>query len=176
MTTTNATRSSFAQMNLPEFEHEMATTRKLLERLPEDKLDWKAHPKSNSIGWNACHLAEIPGWASNILTESFVDMNPPGEAPYATPKLSTRADILDLFDRNVAEAKKAIASVKDDSVMDAWQLRDNGTVLLEMPRAVAYRTWVISHSIHHRAILSVYFRLVGVPVPAIYGPSGDEQG
>ncbi len=167
---------SFAQMTLPEFEHEMGTTRKMLERVPEDKLDWKAHAKSNTIGWNACHLAEIPGWAANILTEGFFDMNPSGKAPYKTPDLRSRAAILAMFDANVAEARKAIAGMKDSALMEAWQLRDNGAMVLEMPRVVAFRTWVISHMIHHRAILSVYYRLTGVPVPAIYGPSGDEQG
>ncbi|KAA0214990.1 MAG: DinB family protein [Leptolyngbya sp. PLA3] len=167
---------NFAQMTLPEFEHEMATTRKMLERVPEDKLDWKAHTRSNTIGWNACHLAEIPGWAPNILTQAFWDMNPEGGTPYKTPDLRSRRAILDMFDANVSEAKKAIAGMKDAALMQAWQLRDHGTVVLEMPRAAAFRTWVISHAIHHRAILSVYFRLTGVPVPAIYGPSGDEQG
>ncbi|MCL4209110.1 MAG: DinB family protein [Phycisphaeraceae bacterium] len=167
---------TFAQMTLPEFQHEMATTRKLLERLPEDKLGWKAHPRSNTIGWNACHLAEIPGWAVNILTEPFYDMNPTGREPYKTPNLTSRKAILDLFDANVAASAKAIAGFKDSALMETWQFKDHGQVLLEMPRAVAFRTWIISHTIHHRAILSVYFRLNDIPVPAIYGPSGDEQG
>lgn len=167
---------SFAAATLPEFDHEMATTRKLLERVPEDKLNWKANEKSNTIGWNACHLAELPGWVANILGEPFFDMRPAGGKAYETPKLATRKEILALFDAGVAEARKAITNLKDANVMDIWQFRDNGTVLLEMPRAVAFRTWVMSHSIHHRAILSVYFRLIGVPVPAMYGPSADEQG
>lgn len=162
-------------MTMPEFEHEMATTRKMLERLPENRLDWKPHPKSNTIGWNACHLAEIPGWGASILAEPYYDMNPPGGEPYRTPSLTTRGEILALFDAGVTAAKKAIAAVDEASVMAPWQLRDNGTVLLEMPRAVAFRTWVLSHSIHHRAILSVYFRMNDVPVPAIYGPSADED-
>lgn len=167
---------TFAQMTLPEFQHEMATTRRMLERLPEDKMAWRAHPKSNTIGWNACHLAEIPGWAANILNEPYFDMNPTGSNPYKTPDLTSRQAILDLFDANVAEATKAIAGMSDAAIMQTWQFKDHGQVLLEMPRAVAFRTWIISHSIHHRAILSVYYRLTGVPVPAIYGPSGDEQG
>ena len=167
---------SYAAATLPEFDHEMATTRKMLERVPEDKLGWKANEKSNTIGWNACHLAEIPGWGANILGEPFFDMRPAGGKPYETPKLTTRKEILAHFDAGVAEARKAIANIKDANVMDTWQFRDNGAVILEMPRAVAFRTWVISHSIHHRAILSVYYRLTGVPVPAMYGPSADEQG
>jgi uncharacterized damage-inducible protein DinB len=167
---------TFAQSMLPEFDHEMATTRKVLERVPEDKLQWKAHEKSNTIGWNACHLAEIPGWGSNILTQPFFDMRPVGGKPYETPKLTSRKDILACFDAGVAETRKAIAGLADNQVMAMWQFRDGGTVVMEMPRAVAFRTWIMSHSIHHRAILSVYYRLTGVPVPAMYGPSGDEQG
>ncbi|MBX3382712.1 MAG: DinB family protein [Phycisphaeraceae bacterium] len=167
---------TFAQMTLPEFDHEMATTRKLLERIPEDKLAWKAHAKSNTIGWNACHLAEIPGWGANILTESHFDMNPTGNDPYTTPDLTSRKAILDFFDTNVALCRKALAAVADADIMAPWQLRDHGSVILEMPRAVAFRTWILSHTIHHRGILSVYFRLNDIPVPAIYGPSGDEQG
>lgn len=167
---------TFAKMTLPEFEHEMATTRKVLERLPEAKMDWKANEKSNTVGWNACHLAEIPGWAANILTEPFFDMNPTGTDPYRTPSLRSRAEILAMFDANVTEAKKAIAGMKDSSIMEPWEFRDHGTVLLTMPRAVAFRTWILSHTIHHRAVLSTYYRLLGVPVPAMYGPSADEQG
>jgi uncharacterized damage-inducible protein DinB len=167
---------TYAQLTLPEFDHEMATTRKLLERVPEHLLDWKANEKSNTIGWNACHIAEIPGWAENILSESFFDMNPPGGAPYETPSLRSRSAILDIFDRHVHAGRAALARVSDERLMDSWQLRDHGTVLLEMPRVAAFRTWVISHLIHHRAILSVYYRLNGVPVPGIYGPSADEQG
>ena len=166
---------NYAQLTLPEFDQEMATTRKMLERVPEDKLDWRPHEKSNTIGWNANHLAEIPGWVSNIFIEPFVDMNPPGEEPYKTPELKTRTALLEMFDRNVAEARQALAGVKNESLNEMWQLKDGGIVLVEMPRVVAFRTWVISHSIHHRAILSVYYRLNDVPVPAIYGPSADEQ-
>lgn len=166
---------NYAQLTLPEFERELAVTRKVLERLPEGKLDWRPHEKSNTIGWNANHLAEIPSWASNILAEPFVDMNPPGEEPYATPSLTSRQAILDLFDQGAAEAKRALANFKDEAVNEMWQLKDGGNVLLEMPRAAAFRMWVISHSIHHRAILTVYYRMCDVPVPAIYGPSGDEM-
>lgn len=167
---------TYAHATLPEFDHEMATTRKLLERVPEDKLGWKPNDKSNSIGWNACHLAEIPGWAANILVEPFFDMHPPGGEPYRTPSLVSRRAILELFDANVAEGRRALERLSDAALMEPWQLREGGQVFLELPRVAAFRTWVISHSIHHRAILSVYFRLVGVPVPAIYGPSADEQG
>jgi uncharacterized damage-inducible protein DinB len=167
---------TYAQLTLPEFDHEMATTRKVLERVPDHLLGWKANEKSNTIGWNACHIAEIPGWAANILSEAFFDMNPTGTDPYQTPSLASRDAILALFDGHVQAGRAALARVSDERLMDSWQLRDHGAVLVEMPRVAAFRTWVLSHIIHHRAILSVYFRLSGVPVPGIYGPSADEQG
>jgi len=166
----------YVEMILPEFEHEMATTRRVLEHLPEDKLDWKAHPKSNTLGWNANHLAEIPGWVHNILHEPFFDMNPSGNDPYQTPELATTREILAFFDENVSAAKAAISSFKNEAVDEIWQFKEAGNVLLEMPRALAFRMWVLSHSIHHRGIMTVYYRLNDVPVPAIYGPSADEEG
>ena len=167
--------TTYAQMTLPEFEHEMATTRKMLERVPEDKLDWKPHEKSNTIGWNANHLAEIPGWGANILSESFYDMNPPGGKPYKTPAVATRAELLSAFDAGVAEAREALKSITDEQADAIWSFKSGGETMLEMPKRVAFRMWVISHAIHHRAILSVYYRLNDVPVPAIYGPSADEM-
>lgn len=166
--------SQYAQMTRPEFEHEMATTRRLLERIPQDKLGWTMDDRSKTLAYNGCHLADMPGWTANILHEPFFDMNPPGGEPFATPDLGTVQEILELFDANVADAVRAIESFSDDAVMENWEFRDNGNVLFTLPRAAAFRTWVISHTIHHRAILSVYFRQLGVKVPSIYGPSGDE--
>lgn len=165
---------AYAQFTLPEFTQEMATTRKLIERIPQDKLDWKMDERSHTLGWNGSHLAEIPGWSANILTEPFFDMNPGGNAPFSTEVFKDTRQMLARFDENLAEARRAIEGVRDEAVTEIWQFRDNGSVLFEMPRFAAYRTWVISHGIHHRAILSVYFRQVGVKVPAIYGPSADE--
>src|SRR4051794_29538986 len=103
---------SYSDSILPEFDQEMASTRKVLERVPEDKLDWKPHPKSHTIGWNANHLADLPAWAVVTLKAPSFDMNPPGGQPYQTPKLTQRREILDSFDRNVAEARAALAAVK----------------------------------------------------------------
>lgn len=152
----------------------MATTRKLLERIPSDKLDWKMDERSHTLAWNGSHLAEIPGWSANILTEPFFDMNPGGNSPYSTEVFTSVDQLLARFDEHVAQAAKAIETVRDEAIMESWEFRDNGAVLFAMPRAAAFRTWVISHAIHHRAILSVYFRQLGVPVPSIYGPSSDE--
>ncbi len=94
---------SYAQTILPEFDQEMAGTRKVLERIPEDKLDWRPHPKSNTIGWNANHLAELPGWSISIVTQPGFDFAPVNGEKYQSPKLKSRHEILELFDRNVAK-------------------------------------------------------------------------
>jgi uncharacterized damage-inducible protein DinB len=165
---------SYAETLLPEFDHEMASTRRVLERIPEDKLDWKAHGKSNTIGWNANHLAELPGWSVSILTQPNYDFAPIGGEPYQSPKLATRQEILDCFDRNVATARKTLAGVKDEIMGDQWSLLAGGQPIFTMPRAAVVRSFLLNHMIHHRAILTVYLRLNDIPVPALYGPSGDE--
>ncbi len=163
-----------AETILPEFDREMANTRKVLERVPEDKLGWQAHPKSHTIGWNANHLAEIPGWVEGMLKATSWDIAPAGGEPYRSPKLTTLQEILDLFDRNVAAARKAFAAAKDEAMGQTWSLLKGGEALFTMPRAAVIRGFVLNHIIHHRAILCVYLRLNDVPVPGLYGPSGDE--
>jgi uncharacterized damage-inducible protein DinB len=165
---------NYSEAILPEFDREMANTRKVLERVPEDKLDWQPHPKSHTIGWNANHLAEIPGWTVGALQEPSMDLSPPGGEPYWSPKLTTRQEILYLFDKNVAAARAALAAVKDEEMTQPWSLLNAGETLFTMPRAAVIRGFVLNHIIHHRAILCVYLRLNDVPVPGLYGPSGDE--
>jgi uncharacterized damage-inducible protein DinB len=148
----------------------MANTRKVLERVPEDKLDWRAHPKSNTIGWNANHLAEIPGWVEYTLTLPSLDIAPAGGERYQSPNRTTRAEILEVFDRNVASARKAISAVKDEDVAQPWSLLQTGKPLFTMPKATVIRGFVINHMIHHRAILCVYLRLNDIPVPGMYDP------
>ena len=114
---------TYAESILPEFDQEMASTRKVLERVPEDKLDWRAHPKSNTIGWNANHLAEIPGWVEGMLTAPSWDFAPVGGERYQAPKLTTWREILNLFERNIAAARQAIAAVKDEEMGKMWSLR-----------------------------------------------------
>ena len=165
---------SYAETLLPEFDQEMANTRKVLERIPDDKLGWKPHPKSNTIGWNANHVADSPNWLVLALTRTSMDIAPPDGPRYQIPALTSRGEILDLFDRNVAAARKAIAAVNDDQMAQPWSLLKAGTTLFTTPRTTLMRTFVLNHLIHHRAILCVYLRLNNVPVPALYGPSGDE--
>lgn len=169
------TASAYAAMILPEFDNEMATTRRVLERAPEDKWDFKPNPKSNTIGWNVNHLAENPGWVENILTEPSFDYAPAGGEPYQSPKLTSVKDVLELYDAHVASARKAIEQVRDEAINEPWSLLEGGKEIVTMPRAAVMRMFVLSHMVHHRAILTVYYRLNDVPVPAIYGPSADES-
>lgn len=165
---------SYADSFLPEFEEEMANTRKVLERVPDDKLDWKPHEKSNTIGWNANHLAEIVNWVEGTFAATEWDIAPAGEEPYQSPSLGSRDEILALFDQGVADARRTIEAATDEAVAEMWALKKGGETLMAMPRSVVMRNFIINHTVHHRAILCVYLRLNDIPVPGMYGPSGDE--
>ncbi|MBX9789785.1 MAG: DinB family protein [Pirellulales bacterium] len=167
---------SLADLFLGEFEQEMAGTRKVLERIPDDKINWKAHPKSNTIGWVGAHLVEIPGWVEGTLTQDAWDLQPPGGEPYRTPPWTNRAEMLATFDKNIADAKRALAAASDGDFAKPWSLKMGGQTLFTMPRAAVIRTFVLNHTVHHRAHLCVYLRLNDIPVPGLYGPSADEQG
>ncbi|MDR3621663.1 MAG: DinB family protein [Paludisphaera borealis] len=165
---------TFSETLLPEFDQEMANTRKVLERIPDDKLDWKAHPKSHTIGWNANHVADIPNWLVAVLTTPSLDIAPVDGEPYVSPKLTSSREIVELFDRNVAAARKAITEVKDQDVGTPWTLAKGGEPIFTMPRSAMIRSFILNHLMHHRAHLCVYLRLNDLPVPGMYGPSGDE--
>jgi uncharacterized damage-inducible protein DinB len=165
---------AYAETALPEFNQEMANTRKVLERVPDDKLDWQPHPKSHTIGWNANHLANLPEWLVHALTTPSLDVAPVGAEPYKMPHLASRAEILQAFDRNIAAAREAIMAATDQDMNTPWTLSRAGNAIFTMPRSAVVRTVVLNHMIHHRAILCVYLRLNDIPVPGMYGPSGDE--
>jgi uncharacterized damage-inducible protein DinB len=167
---------SISQSLLPEFDHEMANTRKVLERIPGDKLDWKAHEKSNTIGWVGTHLANIPGWTEMTLTKDGLDIAPPGAEPYRAPKAESVQAILETFDKNVAAGRAALVAAPDGEFFKPWSLLNGGATVFTMPRLAVLRTFVLNHLIHHRAHLCVYLRLNNVPVPGLYGPSADEAG
>jgi uncharacterized damage-inducible protein DinB len=166
---------SYAEQMLPEFDQEMANTRKVLERLPDDKFDWRAHPKSNTIGWNANHLADIPQWTVMTLTTPSLDIAPVGGSGYQSPKLASRQKILETFDKNVVAARQALKSATDEQMRQNWSLLSGGQPIFTMPKAAVLRSMVFNHIIHHRAVLCVYLRLNDVPVPGLYGPSGDKE-
>lgn len=162
------------QSMLPEFDIEMAGTRKVLERFPDELLTWKIHDKSNTVGWVANHLADVPGWVKNITSEPVFDIEPEQGQPYQSPTETSTGAIVALFDKNVAEARACLENVEDAKLFEDWSLTKTGEVLMTMPRLAVLRTWVMNHSIHHRGHMCVYLRMNDLPVPALYGPSGDE--
>jgi len=163
---------SIMQAILGEFEHEAATTRRLLERVPDDKFDWKPHPKSFSLLQLTTHLADMPGWMAVVGPQDDLDLASPSERP-DPPK--TTGELLARYDKNVEIFKTVGAEVAEDSLMDPWRLRSGDKVHFEIPRIASIRTFILNHFIHHRGQLSVYLRLLDVPLPSIYGPSADEN-
>ena len=159
-----------SQALLPEFDQEMANTRKTLERVPEDKLGWKPHEKSGTMGWLANHVATLPRLAVFAIEQDSVDV---ATVPRPSP-VNSRLELLGTFDKHVAAARAAIAGASDQQLLKPWSLLHSGRTIFTLPRSAVLRSFFMNHSIHHRAQLGVYLRLNNVPVPAIYGPSADE--
>jgi uncharacterized damage-inducible protein DinB len=155
---------------LAEYDHEVATTRRLLDRLDDAQLAWRPHDRSMSLGGLGTHLATIPGWSAALLNQSSFDLE---ESPRNSPEFPSRAAILDAFDRSTRQAREWMHKT-DGEYQAAWTLKQGDHVLFSMPRVTAFRSFVVNHMIHHRGQLSVYLRLTGALVPAIYGPSADE--
>ncbi len=166
---------TIGQSLLPEFDEEMKNTRKVLERVPDEKWNWKPHEKSGTVGWLAGHVATMVGWLPvTINTEEF-DYAPVGGPAFELPKITNRKELLAEFDKNVAESRAGLAKVSDAEMMKGWKLLAGGQEIFTLPRAACIRSMVLNHHVHHRAQLTVYFRLLGVAVPGLYGPSADEQ-
>ncbi|HLW75499.1 MAG TPA: DinB family protein [Bryobacteraceae bacterium] len=164
---------SIGQALLPEFEVEMANTRKTLERVPDDKMAWTPHPKSFPMGTLARHVADLPGWITHTLAQDELEI---GDFPgYPPPGENRRQDLLARFDKNVAEARAALSSVNDEAMFRNWSLLFKGQKMMTMPKIAVLRSFAMNHLIHHRAQLGVYLRLNDVPVPGLYGPSADEK-
>jgi uncharacterized damage-inducible protein DinB len=160
---------SISETLLPEFDQEMAATRRVLERVPDDNPDWKPHPKSFSMAHLAQLLSWMPGWITNALTETRLDLSSAGG--YSN---QPTASLLDAFDKNVREAREAIENAKDADYDIPWSLTMGDRVLMTMPRGAVVRQ-NISHLSHHRGQMTVYLRLRDIPVPSIYGPTADEK-
>lgn len=160
---------------LPEFDNEMANTRKTLERVPEGKSDWKPHEKSMAMGGLATHLSNIPTWAVFTIDQDSLDLAPGGNPMPPVKLAESQAELLSTFDENVAKARAAIAGASDEELFKPWSLLTNGNTILTMPKIAVLRSFVLNHLIHHRAQLGVYLRLNDIPVPSIYGPSADES-
>lgn len=166
---------SIAQSILPEFNHEMANTRKLLERVPEEQAAWRPHPKSYSLGDLALHIANLPTWVAVTLRQDELDFDPPGGRKDTKPVFDTRKSLLQLFDDNVVQAVGVIADTTDDEFRKSWTLKNRGAVVFSLPRTAVMRSFVMNHLIHHRGQLTVYLRMKNVPLPAIYGNTADEK-
>ncbi len=167
---------SIAERFLPEFDREMASTRRVLERVPAGHLEWQPHEKSMTLGRLATHVAEIPGWAVMALTRDSVDLAP-AEGAAVTPRTgASREEILSIFEEAVTTGREAIASADDDAFMASWSLLRGGETVFTAPKSSVLRQFVLNHGIHHRGQLTVFLRLLDAPVPGTYGPSADDPG
>lgn len=160
---------------LPEFDQEMANTRKTLERVPFDKLDFKPHAKSMTFGALATHLATMPDWAKLTMNMDSFDYAPPGAPPYQPPTFASNKEMVETFDKGVAEARAALVAADDGKLLAPWTLMAGGKDIMTLPRVAVIRSFVMNHAIHHRAQLGVYLRLNDIPVPGMYGPTADEH-
>jgi uncharacterized damage-inducible protein DinB len=168
--TSSQDSKAISQAMLPEFDHEMANTRKSLERIPEDKLSFKPHTKSMSLGGLATHLSTLNHWVEAIVGHDRFDVS----AVPPNPEMKSRAEVLEAFDKNAATARKLIADATDAHLLKPWTLASGSYTVFSIPRVGVLRSFILNHTIHHRAQLGVYLRMNDVPVPSIYGPSADE--
>jgi uncharacterized damage-inducible protein DinB len=163
---------SLSDALLPEFDHETGVTRRLLERLPEDRFGWTPHPKSMPLGRLATHVADVLTWLPKTVNETGIDWDT--KAPYQPKVLASRAEVLKFFDETLDAARQALAGASDAVLVQPWTFKKDGQVVFSQPRIGVIRGMVMNHMIHHRAQLGVYLRLNDVPLPAMYGPSADE--
>ena len=166
---------TLGQILAAELAFEAVATRKLLERLPADKKDWKPHPKSMSLGTLAAHVAEVPSWIAPTLTTTEMDMNPLDGKKWEGLQFESPAQIVAAFDKGVAEAKAALEKVSDTDLAVVWTMKSAGKPVFAQPRMGCLRGMILNHLYHHRGQLTVYARINDVPLPATYGPSADEQ-
>ena len=162
---------SIAQSLLPEFDHEFATLRKTLERVPDDKWDYAPHAKSMNLARLTGHLAELGGWINSTLEADELDFGKMAYTPFVP---SSTTELVAKLDEIVARARPVLAATSDATMMQPWTLRQGPKVFFTMPKVAVLRSFVMNHMIHHRAQLGVYLRLNDVPVPSTYGPSADE--
>ena len=162
---------TISEMFLPEFDMEMASTRKILDCVPEDKFTWKPHEKSFTLGRLASHVAEMPSWMVYTINQDKLELTP-GQKPF---NAQTKAELFEALETNTASAREALAGASDEHLGKTWSLIYGGQTVFSMPRVAVLRNMVMSHMIHHRGQLSVYLRLLDVPIPGMYGPSADQK-
>jgi uncharacterized damage-inducible protein DinB len=161
----------FSEVLLAEFDREAGFTRRVLERVPQERLSWQPHARSMSLGRLVNHLVELPAWGSGLVARDGYDLS---ERPAAAEAASSVANAINAFDRNIATMRQAILARTDGELLAAWTLRSEGREVFTVPRLIALRSLLLEHSAHHRGQLTVYLRLLDVPVPALYGPTADE--
>ncbi|MGO4371462.1 DinB family protein [Paenibacillus sp. 2TAB19] len=162
----------YKQLIVGDSAHELANTRRILERLPEEHMTWKPHEKSMTLGGLATHLTNLLNWQIAILQYPELDLS---TLPRRREPLEKPADVLAEFDANVGKVEKLLAECDEQKLSAEWTLRHGNHIIRRESRAIALRTFGLSHMIHHRAQLGVYFRLLDIPVPGVYGPSADEE-
>jgi uncharacterized damage-inducible protein DinB len=166
--------NAISQALLPEFDIEIANTRRTLERVPEDKPDFRPHEKSMPLARLAGHLAEVPMWGIMTLTQDEIDISPAGGQQYTPTIMTSRAELLANFDAQVKQVRDALTATSDEAMMKPWTMKRAGQQVMSLPRIAVMRSFVLNHMIHHRAQLGVYLRMNDIAVPSIYGPSADE--
>lgn len=161
---------SISELLVNEYDQEMSNTRKALERVPAEKWDWKPHPKSGTLGWMASHIATLPQFLITTVNTSEFEIE-------GSPRLKVDhpSELLKVFDEQRQKGRGAIAGVTDEQLKETWTLKWKGNTLFAMPKYNVIRVMCFNHIIHHRAQLTMYLRQLDIPVPALYGPSADEQ-
>jgi uncharacterized damage-inducible protein DinB len=162
-----------AEMFKMELQQESGATRKTLERVPDKEwATWKPNEKSMTLQRLATHLAEIPGWIAMVIEKDELTFNTGEFKPVV---VQNSAELLDLFDRNIAEGLRVLEDRPDEEFLRTWTMKVDGKTFLSLPKNAVIRSWVLNHIVHHRAQLGVYLRLLGIAVPSVYGPSADES-
>lgn len=164
---------TMTELFLGELEREGATTRRVLERVPDNRPDWKPHPRSMPLGYLSTLVATMPGWVCHTIDQDELDLQPAGGKPDA-PIFNTSAELVAAIDREIARARVTLQNTTDAHLLTPWRLLVAGQVVLEQPRHIVLRDSVFNHLAHHRGQLSVYLRLNEAKVPSIYGPTADE--
>jgi uncharacterized damage-inducible protein DinB len=164
------------ELLLKELDLEAHFTRKHLERVPMNRLDYKPHEKSMTLGWLATFTAILPSWGTLTLAKNEYDVAPPGGATEDYSIRTTTESLLALFDKNIAETREALSKMTEATLDEPWALKAAGDTIFSQPRGLVYRTFIMNHLVHHRAQLGVFLRMLGVAVPAVYNDSADEKG
>jgi len=163
-----------AELLVPEFDGEIAITRRVLERVPDDRGEWKPHPKSFPLGHLAQLVARLPGWAPMMMQRTELDIAPASGPQFPGYSFEKTATLLAEFDGNAAAARNAIANASDADYDVPWTLKKTGVVMMKSPRYQMLRSMVLNHIVHHRAQLGLYLRMLDEKVPMMYGPTADE--